>query len=155
MKNFWLVKSEADCYSIDEMKRDKKTLWTGIRNYQARNFLKQMNVGDEILFYHSSAEPTGVYGTIKVTKKADADPTAFDKKDDHFDPKATKENPIWAAPEVAFVEKFKRPISLTEIKMRPELSGIGVAQKGSRLSVFPVSEGHFKVIARLGQTLES
>lgn len=152
--NYWIVKSEADCYSIDDMKKDKKTRWTGIRNYQARNFLRAMNVGDEILFYHSSAEPNGVYGIVKVTKKAEADPTAFDAKDDHFDPKATKENPIWLAPEVTFVEKFKRTVSLPEIKMRPDLSGIGIAQKGSRLSVFPVSEAHFKVISRLGIAVE-
>lgn len=154
MKNYWIVKSEADCYSIDDMKKDKKTLWTGIRNYQARNFLRSMNVGDEVLFYHSNGSPNGVYGRIKITKKADADPMAFNKKDDHFDPKSTPENPIWLAPEVAFVEKFAQPVSLSEIKMRPDLSGIGIAQKGSRLSVFPVSELHFKVISRLGQTLE-
>lgn len=151
---YWLVKSEADCYSIDDMKHDKKTLWTGIRNYQARNFLREMNVGDQVLFYHSNAEPNGVYGIVKITKKAEADPTAFDKKDDHFDPKATKENPIWAAPEVVFQEKFKRVVSLSEIKMRPDLHGIGVAQKGSRLSVFPVSKAHFEVISKLGKIIE-
>jgi predicted RNA-binding protein with PUA-like domain len=152
--NYWLVKSEADCYSIDDMKKDKKSLWTGIRNYQARNFLRSMDVGDLVLFYHSSAEPNGVYGIVKVTKKAEADPTAFNKKDDHFDPKSTKENPIWLAPEVTFQEKFKEPVSLSDIKINPKLSGIGVAQKGSRLSVFPVSKAHFEVISKLGGTLE-
>ena len=153
MTNFWILKSEADCYSIDDMQKDTKSLWTGIRNYQARNFMRDMKVGDMALFYHSSSEPTGVFGIVKITKEVEADPTAFDKKDDHFDPKSTQENPIWLAPEVAFQRKFKRPVSLSEIKMRPELAGISVAQKGSRLSVLPVSKAHFDIISKLGSAL--
>jgi predicted RNA-binding protein with PUA-like domain len=148
--NYWILKSEADCYSIDDIKKDTKTLWTGVRNYQARNFLNAMDVGDKALFYHSSAEPTGVVGIVEITKKAVADPTALDIKDDHYDPKATKEKPIWASPQVAFKEKFKRTVSLAEIKMRPDLSGISLAQKGSRLSVMPLSKAHFDIITKLG-----
>ncbi len=149
MAQYWILKSEESCYSIDDMRKDAKSLWTGIRNYQARNFLREMKAGDQALFYHSSSEPTGVAGIVKITKIAQADPTALDKKDDHFDPKATKENPIWLAPEVAFSKKFKRVVSLTEIKRRPELAGIGVAQQGSRLSVLPVSKEHFDIITKL------
>ncbi len=151
-QQFWLLKSEADCYSIDGMKKDKKAAWTGIRNYQARNFMRdKMKVGDLALFYHSSAEPTGVYGVVKVTKTSFPDPTQFDKKDDHFDPKATKENPIWSSVEVEFIEKFKRPVSLSEIKFRPDLNGIMVGQQGSRLSVQPVSKKHFEIISELSK----
>jgi predicted RNA-binding protein with PUA-like domain len=147
---YWILKSEADCYSIDDMKKDKKTLWTGIRNYQARNFMRDMKVGDMAFFYHSSSEPTGIAGIVKITKAAQPDPTAFDTHDEHFDPKATKEHPIWLAPEVTFVEKFNAVITLTEIKLRPDLAGISVAQKGSRLSVLPVSKAHFTIICDLG-----
>jgi predicted RNA-binding protein with PUA-like domain len=153
MAHYWLIKSEASCYSIDDIKKDKRTLWTGVRNYQARNFLREMQEGDKALFYHSSDEPTGVVGVVEISKSAVADPTAFDKKDDHFDPKSTKENPIWLAPEVTFAEKFDRVVSLAEIKIRPDLEGIAVAQKGSRLSVMPVSEAHFGAITRLGKAI--
>jgi len=146
----WLIKSEGDCYSIDDLKRDKQTTWTGIRNYQARNFMREMQVGDTCLFYHSSSEPTGVYGVAKVVGKANADPTQFDKKDDHFDPKATKEKPIWEAVDVAFVQKFAAPITLSEIKRNPKFKGIVVAQQGSRLSVQPVSPAHFTAMVELG-----
>jgi predicted RNA-binding protein with PUA-like domain len=148
--NYWILKTEGDCYSIDDIKKNKKTVWSGIRNYQARNFMRQMAVGDLALFYHSSSDPTGVFGVVKVTKKAFPDATQFNTKDDHFDPKATKEKPIWDNVEVAFQEKFKRPISLHEIKLRPDLAGISVAQKGSRLSVLPVSKTHFEIIQKLG-----
>src|SRR5437868_5820727 len=103
--NYWLLKSEPDCYSIDDFKKDKKTSWTGIRNYQARNFLKSMEIGDLALFYHSggnSKELPGVAGVAKITGKAHPDSTALNKKDDHYDPKASKENPIWFAPDVAY-----------------------------------------------------
>src|SRR4051812_43909960 len=99
--NYWILKSEADCYSIDDMKKDKKSAWTGIRNYQARNFMRDgMKVGDLCLFYHSSSSPMGVAGIVKVTKAAFPDPTQFDTKDDHYDPKSTKEKYQWVSPEV-------------------------------------------------------
>jgi predicted RNA-binding protein with PUA-like domain len=148
--NFWILKSEADCYSIDDMKKDKRTAWTGVRNYQARNFIRQMQKGDMALFYHSSSEPNAVVGVVKITAAAKEDPTAFDAKDDHYDSKATKENPIWAAVEVSFYEKFKNPVTLSEIKMRPDLSGILLAQRGSRLSIMPLSKKHFDIIQKLG-----
>ena len=151
---YWLIKSEHDCYSIDDLKRDRKTAWTGVRNYQARNFMNSMEIGDEILFYHSGGDkhnPTGVYGTARVSGKAKPDETQFDKGDDHYDPKASLQKPIWYCVDVAFVSKFKHPVTLTEIKHDPKLSGIPVAQTGSRLSVQPVSEKHFKYIVALSQ----
>ncbi len=144
--NYWLIKTEAAMYSIDDLARDKRVPWTGIRNYQARNFIRDgMKVGDLCLFYHSVAEP-GIYGIAKVASKPHADLTAQDKKDEHYDPKSTKENPIWMCVDVQFVKKFKRPVSLVELKAERELGGMLVLAKGSRLSVMPVSERHFKYI---------
>jgi predicted RNA-binding protein with PUA-like domain len=145
--NYWLLKSEGDCYSIDDLKRDKRTSWSGIRNYLARNFIRdQMQVGDLALFYHSSSKPTGVYGIAKIVSKPHPDETQFDAKDEHFDPKAIKDKPIWHCVDVAFVSKFKEPITLDQIKFDPKLTGMMVRERGSRLSVQPVSEKHFKYI---------
>ncbi len=150
--NYWLIKTEADCYSIDDFKKDKKIPWTGIRNYQARNYMRDlMKVGDMALFYHSSSDPTGVFGVAKVVSEPHPDSTALDSKDEHFDPKSTKEKPIWFCVDVAFVEKFKSPVTLAQIKFDPKLEGIIVAKQGSRLSVQPVSEKHFKRIVELGR----
>ena len=152
--NYWLIKSEAECYSIDDLKTAKKTPWTGVRNYQARNFMRnEMKIGDLCLFYHSSSEPTGVAGIAKVISVPHADLSALDKKDEHFDTKATKDNPIWFCVDIGFVEKFKNFVTLQRIKIDPKLSGIVVAQRGSRLSIQPVSEKHFKYIAELGKKI--
>jgi len=146
---FWLMKSEPDVYSIDHLARDGKTMWDGVRNYQARNFMRdQMQVGDFVFFYHSNAEPSGIAGIAKVASKAYADPTAFDKKDVHFDPKSKKEAPTWFLVDVAFVKKFKNFLSLDEIKKIKGLEGMLLLQKGSRLSVQPVSEKHWKVLTQ-------
>ncbi len=145
---YWLLKSEGDCYSIDDLKRDKLTAWTGIRNYQARNFMRDdMKKGDLALFYHSSSKPNGVYGIAKVVAEAHADDTQFDRKDDHYDSASKKEEPRWVCVDIGFVRKFKEPVSLEEIKYDPNLEGMMVRQQGSRLSVQPVSENHFKYIA--------
>ncbi len=147
--NYWLLKSEPSCYSIDDFSQDKKTLWTGVRNYQARNFLKSMQIGDLVFFYHSSADPTAIVGVGKITGLAKADLTAFDKKDDHYDPKSTEENPIWYSPEVSFIKKFKNPITLSALKRESALSGMPLLQTGSRLSIQPVSEKQFNYILDL------
>lgn len=145
---YWLLKSEGDCYSIDDLQRDRQTAWTGIRNYQARNFMRDhMKKGDLALFYHSSSTPTGVYGIAKIASAPHADETQFDKNDDHYDPTSKQEDPRWICVDVAFVKKFKEPVSLEEIKRDPHLEGMMVRQQGSRLSVQPVSEKHFKYIA--------
>lgn len=155
MKNYWLIKSEADCYSIDDLAKDKTAAWTGIRNYQARNFMRdQMKPGDLCLFYHSSAEPSSVAGVAEVCSAPHADETAFDKKDEHYDPKSSRENPTWMCVDVTFVEKFDQPVTLHRIKIDPKLAGIAVAQKGSRLSIQPVSKTHFEYIVKLGRAKE-
>ncbi len=149
---YWLMKSEPGCYSIDDLARDKSTFWDGVRNYQARNFMRDdMRVGDQVLFYHSNADPTGVAGLARVASKSYPDHTAFDPKNDHYDPKSTVDVPIWMMVDVAFVEKFREVLTLTELKSRPELDGMMVIQRGSRLSVQPVEEKHFKQVVALAK----
>jgi predicted RNA-binding protein with PUA-like domain len=149
--NYWLIKSEPDCYSIDDLKKDKKTRWTGIRNYQARNFMRDaMKVGDKALFWHSGANPPAAVGVARVSAAAAPDATALDTKDDHYDPKSTKTEPIWVAVEFSYENTFKNPLSLADIKRDPYLKGIVVAQTGSRLSIQPVSRQHFEHIVKRG-----
>jgi predicted RNA-binding protein with PUA-like domain len=148
---YWLIKSEPDCYSIDDLKNEKRASWSGVRNYQARNFMKSMKKGDLALFYHSSVAPMAVAGIAKVVKVAHPDLAALDRQDDHFDPKSTREDPIWYMVDFGFVEKFKTPVTLSQIKINPKLSGMMLAQQGSRLSVQPVSKEHFETIQKLGR----
>ncbi|MDO8608423.1 MAG: EVE domain-containing protein [Phaeospirillum sp.] len=148
---YWLMKSEPTSYSIDDLKRDKKTFWSGVRNFQARNFMRdQMKTGDLAFFYHSNAEPSGVAGIMRICKAGYADTTAFDPKDKHFDPKSIPTRPQWFMVDVQFVEKLPRFVSLEEIKRNPKLSGIMVAMRGSRLSIQPVSKAHFEIIQKMG-----
>jgi predicted RNA-binding protein with PUA-like domain len=153
---YWLLKTEGSCYSIDDLARDRTIAWTGIRNYQARNFMRDgMHAGDLALFYHSNGtahSPTGVYGIARVASAPYPDETQFDRKDMHYDPKAKKEQPIWTSVDIAFVRKFKEPVTLSQIKFDPALKGMMVAQRGSRLSVQPVLEKDFK---RITETLAS
>lgn len=146
--SYWLIKSEAEMYSIDDLKRDVRTAWTGIRNYQARNYMRDgMQVGDRCLFYHSNSEPSGVYGIAEVASAPHPDTTAQDKRDEHYDPKATAENPIWMCVDMRFVTKFKEPIALSALRADPALRGMLLLAPGSRLSVMPVSKEHFLHIA--------
>ena len=145
--NYWLLKSEEECYSIADLKRDKVTPWSGVRNYQARNFMmREMEVGDLALFYHSSSKQAGVYGIAKIVSEAHPDETQFDPNNEHYDPKASKEKPIWFCVDVAFVEIFNEPITLLEIKRDSALEGMLVRARGSRLSIQPVSKEHFEHI---------
>lgn len=149
---FWLIKSESDCYSIDDLKKDKSTPWTGVRSYQARNYMRdEMSIGDIALFYHSNSKPSGVYGIAKVSSKPHADETQFDSHDNHYDPKSKKENPQWICVNFSFVKKFENHISLSELKIDPELEGMYVRRKGDRLSIQPVSQKHFEHILNLGE----
>lgn len=137
------MKSEPDCFSIDDLKKRPKqiSMWDGVRNYQARNFMKdQMQKGDLAFFYHSNASPPHIAGIIEiVSDKAYPDPTQFDPKADHYDPKSSADNPRWWLVDVKFREKFPSPISLEAIKNNPKLKTMMVIQKGSRLSIQPVS----------------
>jgi len=148
---YWLMKSEADCYSIDDLKRDRKTCWDGVRNYQARNFMRDdMRVGDLVLYYHSNADPPGVAGIARVCEAAYPDHTALDKKEQHYDPKATKDNPIWMMVDIEHVETFPQLIPLAELREHKGLDGMLLLKRGQRLSVMPVEPKHFKVVHKLG-----
>ena len=149
-KRYWLMKSEPTSYSIDDLKRDKSTLWEGVRNYQARNLMREMKVDDEVLFYHSSIEPPAVVGVAEVSGPAEPDPTQFDPSDSHYDPKATPADPIWFCVRVKFKQKFNRPVALPELRERKELQNMMLLRKGSRLSVQPVTEKEFKLVCKLG-----
>ena len=149
---YWLFKSEASCYSIDDLKEDKRTAWTGIRNYQARNFIKdEMKGGDPVLFYHSSSNEVGIYGTARVKTLAYPDITQFDEKGEYYDPKATREKPRWFTVDILFVSKFKYPVTLHEMRLYRDLVGLVVLEKGSRLSIQPVSKKHFDRIIELSK----
>jgi predicted RNA-binding protein with PUA-like domain len=155
MPQHWLVKSEPHVYAIDDLRRDGQTCWDGVRNYQARNFLRDaMRVGDRVLFYHSGAEPpdvTGVAGVAKVVRAGYPDATALDPRQDHHDPKSTHAEPIWYAVDLAFEEKFERVVPLGELKARPELAGMPLLQRGQRLSVMPIDKKHFDAVIKLAQ----
>lgn len=145
--NFWILKSEPDVYSIDDLKRDSKTLWSGVRNYQARNFMRDsMKIGDQVLFYHSNAEVPGIAGLGTVASEAQADQTAFDSKSPYFDSTSNRENPRWLCVEVAFVEKFANILSLEKIKTLDQLKDLIILRKGNRLSITPVTEKEFRFI---------
>lgn len=146
----WLVKTEPNVYSIDDLARDGDTDWTGVRNYQARNFLKEMALSDKVLIYHSNAEPSGVVGVASISAKAAPDKTQFDRTSEYFDEKSRKDAPRWFCPTICFVDKLRRLVPLEELRRAKELSGLLLLQPGSRLSVVPVSEKHFKVILALG-----
>lgn len=147
---YWLLKTEPESYSIDDLARDRRTCWDGVRNYQARNYMRDaMKIGDLALFYHSNADPTGIVGVARVAGAAYPDHTALDRKSDYFDPKATGDNPIWMMVDVEFVEKFASPVTLEKMKKQKGLEGMLVLQRGQRLSVMPVEEKHFKLVRRL------
>ena len=145
-KQYWLMKSEPDVYSIDHLARDKKTYWDGVRNFQARNFLRdQMKPGDLAFFYHSNAEPSGIAGIAEIASKGYPDPSAFDRKDVHYDPKSKKENPTWFVVDLKFVEKFDELIPLEELRKTKGLENM-VLLKSGRLSVQPVTEKEWNLI---------
>ena len=144
--NYWLMKSEPDVFSIQDLRKKGKSGWDGVRNYQARNYMRdQMRLGDLIFFYHSNAEPPGIAGIAKVSKESHPDPTQFEKKSEYYDPKSTKEMPIWFMVEVEFEREFPL-ISLERLKANSQLKDLPLIQKGTRLSVMPVTEKQWKII---------
>jgi len=147
------MKSEPDVFSIQDLKKKKKSGWDGVRNYQARNFMRdEMRVGDLVLFYHSNAEPPGIAGIARVCRESHPDPTQFDKKSEYHDPKATKEKPIWFMVEVEFVEEFAQLIPLDDLKKEKSLSQMPLVQRGTRLSVMPVRESEWKRVMEMRST---
>ncbi len=149
---YWLMKSEPECYSIDNLaaEPDQVTSWGGVRNFQARNFLRdQIAVGDMVIFYHSVTAPSAV-GVARVVRAGYPDATAWEPEDEHFDPRSSPEKPLWFAVDVRFVKKFARPVPLKAMRMVPALLGMELLRKGSRLSVMPVSKEEFDIIGRMG-----
>lgn len=152
-KRYWLMKSEPTSFSIDDLMKApaQTTCWDGVRNYQARNFMRDMAVGDQILFYHSNADPPAVMGIAEIITTAYVDPTQFDKKDSHYDPESKPAQPRWEMVDIKYVRKFSRPLSLDELRKESALKGMVLLQKGSRLSVQPVSSLEWKHILSLAR----
>jgi predicted RNA-binding protein with PUA-like domain len=150
---YWLIKTEPTSFSIQDLAKapKKTTFWEGVRNYQARNFLRAMKKGDLAVFYHSNAEPPAAVGIAKIVREAYPDPTAWDKKSKYFDTKASPENPIWSMVDVQLVEIFKVPIGIDELRGVPSLAGMEILKRGSRLSVTPVTSAEFRTIEKLGR----
>jgi predicted RNA-binding protein with PUA-like domain len=149
---YWLMKSEPSVFGIDDLKAkpQRTSFWDGVRNYQARNFMRDgMKKGDKVFFYHSSCPEPGIVGIATVAREAYPDSTAFDRKSPYYDPKSDPEKPIWMGVDVKFVRQFKRVISLEELKQEPRLDGFTLLRRGNRLSVMPVSEEHWNVVLEL------
>jgi predicted RNA-binding protein with PUA-like domain len=149
--NHWLIKSEPEVFSIHDLAKARKqtTRWEGVRNYQARNFLRAMQQGDLALFYHSNATPSAVAGVVEVAREAYPDATARDAASDYHDPKASPDNPIWSLVDVKLVEIFPREIPLDELRGVKALAGMELLRRGSRLSVQPVTPAQFRTIRAL------
>ena len=148
--NYWLMKSEPEAFSIDDLARVGREPWDGIRNYQARNFMRdRMQIGDLAFFYHSNADPTGIAGIMRIASAPYPDPTAFDPEAKYYDPKSDPEHPRWYLVDVEFVRKLKRIITLAELRQHPELDGMALLRKGNRLSIMPVEPRHWHFILGL------
>ncbi len=147
---YWLMKSEPDAYSIDDLERDGREPWDGIRNYQARNMMRDdMTIGDDVFFYHSNCKEVGIVGLMKVASEPYPDPTQFDKKSKYYDPKSDPDNPRWCLVDVEFVRKLERTITLAEIKEAKGLDGLILTRKGNRLSIMPIEKKHWDKLLRL------
>lgn len=152
-RKYWLMKSEPSTFSIDDLQRAPKqtTCWDGVRNYQARNFMRDMAVGDHILFYHSNANPPAVVGIAEVVRTAYADSTQFDKRDKHYDPESKPSDPRWDMVDIKYVRTFSRSLTLEALRKETKLKGMVLLQKGSRLSVQPVTPLEWKHIMALAE----
>jgi predicted RNA-binding protein with PUA-like domain len=151
-RKYWLLKSEPGTYSIDDLERDGTTCWEGVRNYQARNLLRdEVKKGDLVLFHHSSAKPPGVAGVARVVRDGYPDAFAFDPASPYHDPKSDPADPRWFLVDVKFVERFPEVVPLADLKADPELDGMLVTKRGQRLSVQPVEKAHFERVRKLGR----
>ncbi|MDF1562706.1 MAG: EVE domain-containing protein [Deltaproteobacteria bacterium] len=147
---YWLMKSEPSVYGIADLERDGQAGWEGVRNYQARNFMRdEMKLGDLVLFYHSNSKPSGVAGLAKVVREAYPDAAALDRKSEYFDPKATADDPRWVQVDLGFVERFDEVLPLEALKDDPKLAEMLVVQRGQRLSIQPVTAPHFRRVLKL------
>ncbi len=146
---YWLMKSEPSVFGIDHLAQRQVALWDGVRNYQARNFLRQMQIGDEAFFYHSNCKEPGIVGLMTIARAGYADPTQFDPEHKYYEPKSTIDNPRWTGVDVAFGQKFTHTVTLTELKTIPELADLALVRKGNRLSLMPVSAEQWRIIKAL------
>ena len=147
------MKSEPSVYGIADLARDRYTLWEGVRNYQARNFMREMSVGDRVLFYHSNADVVGIVGVARVRSAAKADPTQFDVRSEYFDAGAKREDPRWSAVEVEFESKFSVAVTLDDLRSHPALVSMMILRKGNRLSVTPVTADECAVVIALARSM--
>jgi predicted RNA-binding protein with PUA-like domain len=148
-RRYWLMKSEPGVYGIDDLARDGSTVWDGVRNYRARNLMRdEMSVGDGVLFYHSSADPPAIAGLARVSRQAQPDPTQFDRRSRYHDPKATRDAPRWFCVDIEYVAKLDTPLGLPELRDDPKLEGMALLQKGQRLSVQPVTAGEWRHVCK-------
>lgn len=151
---YWLMKSEPSVFSIDDLAKSPKktTYWDGVRNYQARNFMRdEMKIGDKVLFYHSNTKPAGVVGVCEIVKEGYPDFSAFDAEDKHYDPKSNKEKPTWIMVDIKLKAKFNNIVTLTEIKENKKLQNMKLVQRGNRLSVMPVDKKEFDEIVKMSE----
>lgn len=148
---YWLYKSEPNDYSYADLERDGRTHWDGVRNYQARNFLREARVGDRVLFYHSNTKVIGVYGIAEVVAEAYPDPSQFDPNSRYYDVKATEDKPRWSVVDIGPVRAFTKPVTLATIKADSALSDFQLVKKGNRLSVMPATAGHYRRILELSE----
>lgn len=152
-KNYWLVKTEPSVYSIDDLARDGRTMWDGVRNFQARNIMRdEMRAGDRVFIYHSNADPMAIVGVGEVVGDAYPDPTAFDRKSKSFDAKSNKDDPTWMLVDIAHVETYAAPLDRETLQSSKALSKMMLLQKGSRLSIQPVTPAEAKAIAALAKS---
>jgi predicted RNA-binding protein with PUA-like domain len=150
---YWLMKTEPDEFSIEDLARVKREPWNGVRNYTARNFMRDlMKPGDAVLFYHSSCEVPGVYGLAEIAGDAYADPTQFDRKSPYYDDKSPRDAPRWLTIDVKYKRKLKHPVTIARLKAEPSLAGLLTLQRGNRLSITPVDARHFERIVAMGDT---
>jgi predicted RNA-binding protein with PUA-like domain len=155
-RRYWLMKCEPAAYTIDDLERDGQTSWEGVRNYQARNFMRdEIGVGDGVLFYASNAEPSGVTGLARISRAAYPDHFARRKGHKYYDPASTDTDPVWYMVDIAFVEKFASTVPLERLKQTPGLEKMMVIRKGSRLSVQPVTEAEYDIVTALGRATRS
>ncbi|WP_026072430.1 EVE domain-containing protein [Nodosilinea nodulosa] len=148
---YWLMKSEPDVYSIDDLKRDRTEIWDGVRNYQARNFLTSMALGDKAFFYHSNTKPPGIVGLMEIVETNLVDPTQFDSTSQYYDAKSTPETPRWYTVKVGYVATFERDITLDQLRESFEPDELWVVRRGNRLSVMPVEDAIAEKLLKMAQ----
>jgi predicted RNA-binding protein with PUA-like domain len=154
MSRYWLFKSEPDAYSFEQLAKDRITPWSGVRNFQARNNMMEMQIGDLGFFYHSSIARPGAVGIVRVVKRAYPDFTAFEKGGDYYDPRSTPDKPKWMMVDVEYVEPLAHPVTLSRMREEPRLVGMALLRRGQRLSVQPVMPHEWKIVLELSKRPE-